>query len=34
MQDGRLGQQIRLKNPNSGRILSGVVIASNEVRAL
>lgn len=25
MQDGRFGEQIKLKNPESGRILSGVV---------
>jgi flagella basal body P-ring formation protein FlgA len=25
LQDGRFGEQIKLKNPESGRILSGVV---------
>lgn len=32
MQDGRMGEQIRLKNPNSGRIISGVVTGLNAVR--
>jgi flagella basal body P-ring formation protein FlgA len=34
MQDGRLGEQIRLKNPESGRTLSGVVIGPNQLRGL
>ena len=33
-QDGRLGEQIRLKNLNSGRIISGVVTDLNAVRGL
>jgi flagella basal body P-ring formation protein FlgA len=33
-QDGHLGEQIRLKNPESGRLLSGVVTGPNTVRAL
>lgn len=32
LQDGRMGEQIRLKNPDSGRILSGVVMGLNAVR--
>jgi len=32
LQDGRMGEQIRLKNPDSGRILSGVVTGLNAVR--
>ena len=34
MQDGRLGEQIRLRNPESGRMLSGVVLGPNQVRGL
>lgn len=34
MQDGRLGEQIRLKNPESGRVLSGVVLGPNRVQGL
>lgn len=34
MQDGRMGEQIRLKNPDSGRLLSGTVIGPNAVRGL
>jgi flagella basal body P-ring formation protein FlgA len=33
-QDGYLGEQIRLKNPESGRLLSGVVTGPNAVRGL
>lgn len=33
-QDGHLGEQIRLKNPESGRLVSGVVIGPNAVRGL
>ena len=33
-QDGHLGEQIRLKNTESGRLLSGVVTGPNAVRAL
>jgi flagella basal body P-ring formation protein FlgA len=32
LQDGRMGEQIRLKNPDSGRILSGVVTGLNAVK--
>lgn len=34
MQDGHLGEQIRLKNTESGRLLSGVVTGPNAVRGL
>jgi len=34
MQDGKMGEQIRLKNPESGRILSGVVTGPNAARGL
>lgn len=34
LQDGRMGEQIRLKNPESGRLLSGMVIGPNAVRGL
>ena len=34
LQDGRMGEQIRLKNPDSGRILSGVVTGPNAARGL
>ena len=34
LQDGRMGEQIRLKNPESGRILSGVVTGPNAARGL
>jgi flagella basal body P-ring formation protein FlgA len=34
LQDGHMGQQIRLKNPESGRLLSGVVTGPNAVRGL
>ena len=29
LQDGRMGEQIRLKNPESGRLLSGTVMGLN-----
>jgi flagella basal body P-ring formation protein FlgA len=29
MDDGRIGDQIRLKNPDSGRILTGLVVGRN-----
>ena len=32
LQDGRMGEQIRLKNPDSGRLLTGTVIGPNAVR--
>jgi flagella basal body P-ring formation protein FlgA len=34
MQDGRLGEQVRLKNPDSGRQVSGVVTGLNSARGL
>ena len=34
LQDGRLGEQIRLKNPDSGRLLTGTVTGPNAVRGL
>lgn len=34
MQDGRMGEQIRLKNPDSGRLISGTVVGPNAVRGL
>ena len=34
LQDGRLGDQIRLKNPESGRLLSGVVTGPNAAKGL
>jgi flagella basal body P-ring formation protein FlgA len=34
LQDGRLGDQIRLKNPESGRLLSGVVTGANAAKGL
>jgi len=32
LQDGKMGDQIRLKNPESGRILSGVVTGPNTAK--
>jgi flagella basal body P-ring formation protein FlgA len=32
LQDGRMGETINLKNPESGRLLSGVVTGLNVVR--
>jgi len=34
LQDGRMGEQIKLKNPESGRILTGVVKGPNAVDGL
>jgi flagella basal body P-ring formation protein FlgA len=34
MQDGRMGEQVKLKNTESGRQISGVVIGPNQVRGL
>ena len=34
LQDGRLGEQIRLKNAESGKILSGVVSGASAVRGI
>jgi len=33
-QDGYIGEQIRLKNTESGRLLSGVVTGPNAVRGI
>jgi len=32
MQDGKMGEQIRLKNPESGRIITGVVTGTGTAR--
>jgi flagella basal body P-ring formation protein FlgA len=34
MQDGRMGEQVKLKNPESGRQVSGVVTGPNTVKGL
>jgi len=34
LQDGKIGEQIRLKNPESGRLLTGTVTGPNTVRGL
>ena len=34
LQDGRLGEQVKLKNPESGRQVSGVVTGPNLVKGL
>ncbi|MFZ2738496.1 MAG: flagellar basal body P-ring formation chaperone FlgA [Burkholderiaceae bacterium] len=34
LQDGRMGEQVRLKNPESGRFLSGIVTGPNAARGL
>jgi len=34
LQDGRMGEQVKLKNPESGRQISGVVVGPNLVRGL
>ena len=34
MQDGRLGEQVKLKNPESGRQVSGVVTGLNTAKGL
>ena len=34
MQDGRLGEQVKLKNPESGRQVSGVVTGPNAAKGL
>ena len=34
MDDGRIGDQIRLKNPDSGRVVTGLVVGRNLVRGL
>ncbi len=33
LQDGKMGDQVRLKNPESGRLISGIVTGPNAVRA-
>jgi flagella basal body P-ring formation protein FlgA len=34
MQDGRMGEQVKLKNPESGRQVSGVVTGPNTAKGL
>lgn len=34
LQDGRMGEQVRLKNPESGKLMSGVVTGPNAVKGL
>lgn len=34
LQDGRMGEQVRLRNPESGRLISGVVTGPNTARGL
>jgi flagella basal body P-ring formation protein FlgA len=34
MQDGRLGEQVKLKNPETGRQVSGVVTGPNMAKGL
>jgi flagella basal body P-ring formation protein FlgA len=34
LQDGRFGEQVRLKNPESGRHVAGVVVGPNQVKGL
>lgn len=34
LQDGRMGEQVRLKNPESGKNLSGVVVGPNALKGL
>jgi flagella basal body P-ring formation protein FlgA len=34
LQDGRMGEQVRLKNPETGRVLSGVVTGPNALKGL
>lgn len=33
LQDGKMGEQVRLKNPESGRLVSGIVTGPNAARA-
>ena len=33
LQDGRMGEQVRLKNPDSGRLVSGIVTGPNAARS-
>jgi len=34
LQDGRMGEQVKLKNPESGKSLSGTVTGPNAVKGL
>jgi flagellar basal body P-ring formation protein FlgA len=34
LQDGKIGDQVRMKNPESGKVLFGVVSGPNAVRGL
>ena len=34
LQDGRMGEQVKLKNPESGRQVAGVVVGPNQVKGL
>jgi len=34
MQDGRLGEQVKLRNPETGRQVSGVVTGPNTAKGL
>ena len=34
LQDGRMGEQVKLKNTESGRMMSGVVTGPNAVKGL
>ncbi len=34
MQDGRLGEQVRLKNPETGRLVTGVVTGANAAKGI
>lgn len=34
MDDGRIGEQIRLKNPESGKVLTGLVVGRSQARSL
>jgi flagella basal body P-ring formation protein FlgA len=34
MQDGRMGEQVKLKNPDSGKQVSGVVTGPNAAKGL
>jgi flagella basal body P-ring formation protein FlgA len=34
MQDGRLGEQVKLKNPESGKLVSGIVTGPNAAKGL
>jgi flagella basal body P-ring formation protein FlgA len=34
LQDGRMGEQVRLRNTESGRVISGIVSGPNLVKGL